>query len=307
MVQEEEEEHVYEGEYEGSDRVVLGVVSTVGDKDEKDDEGEGRNQTDEMNAVEEHRRRRRRRLGGRRRTMPRAPTAGRYDLDLDILEMIYGRSVRPHWTAQPQQVAWLARMHSWLLNGLAERVRAGFKPLPPKTIIQTNAGPVWPEDCLCQPRRASARRPPHCRGAAAVTSSQRALPEERATPHERSDGTAVDGLSLGQAPELHHCRFAPQHGRRDRSAASTPHGARRGIQSASSITLREEESRLESAVVRAPAARAEVNVSRTVGLRPADHNQTHPWRPTRVSPWPVWPADPAGGASAPDLSIRPDR
>ena len=318
MVQEEEEEHVYEGEYEGSDRVVLGVVSTVGDKDEKDDEGEGGNQTDEMNAVEEvgvvaaapppatARR------GRRRTTAASANRFGRYDLDLDIREMIYGHlepcdltgllSLSKSWHGVR------ARMHSWLCKrflGLDERVRAGFKPLPPKTIIQTNAGPVWPEDCLCQPRRtignvdAALASLPQL--AAAVTTLQRALSLKSVRLHMKEltgRRYSFRGLSLGQESALSCITVGDVHQLakwwtgeidlgRHRNSLVMLEGSR-GIQmrhlDAPLITyLREEESRLEYSlpVVRAHWCCGSRSAPRwtqpTVGsLRPADHNQTHP-------------------------------
>ena len=310
-VQEEEEEYVYEGEYEGSDRVVLGV-STV------DDDGNGEDETDEMNPAEEvgvaaatplpatARR------GRRRTTAASANRFGRYDLDLDILEMIYGHlepcdltgllSLSKSWHGVR------ARMHSWLCKrflGLDERVRAGFKPLPPKTIIQTNAGPVWPEDCLCQPRRtignvdAALASLPQL--AAAVTTLQRALSLKSVRLHMKEltgKRYSFRGLSLGQESALSCITVGDVHQLakwwtgeidlgRHRNSLVMLEGSR-GIQmrhlDAPLITyLREEESRLEYSlpVVRAHWCCGSRSAPRwtqpTVGsLRPADHNQTHP-------------------------------
>ena len=108
-------------------------------------------------------------------------------------------------------------MHSWLRKKYIEldkRVRAGFTPLPPKTIMQTSEGSLWPHDCSCQPRNtieprydgnvdpAFASLP---RLGAAVTTLQRALSlktirilVKAATGHYNT----FRGLSLGRESAL---------------------------------------------------------------------------------------------------------
>jgi hypothetical protein len=212
-VQEEEEEYVYEGEYEGSDRVVLGVSSV-------DDDGNGEDETDEMNPAEEvgvaaaapppatARR------GRRRTTAASVKLFGRYDLNLDILEMIFELlEPRDLTTLLCLSKLWYGKrddMHSWLLKqfrGLDERVRAGFKPLPPPSVLQTFAGPVCLDGCSCRPRfsnvdPALASLP---RLAAAVTTLQRALSTKSVRLHLKGLNArrySFQGLSLGQESAL---------------------------------------------------------------------------------------------------------
>ena len=103
------------------------------------------------------------RRGRRRTTAARANRFGRnelpIDLPIDILEVIFELlEPRDLTTLLRVSKSWYgmrADMHSWLRKKFIEldkRVRARFKPLPPKTIMQTPDGPLWPHDCSCQPR-----------------------------------------------------------------------------------------------------------------------------------------------------------
>ena len=157
---------------------------------------------------------------GRRRTTASAVSAnlfGRHHFDLDTVEVIFEHlEPRVLTTLLRLSKSWYAvraRMHISLRKqflGLDKRVRAGFKPLPPPSIIQTYAGPVWPDECLCQSRctirgnvdPTSASLP---QLAAAVTTLQRALSMKSVQLHIRTltgRRYSFQALSLGQESAL---------------------------------------------------------------------------------------------------------
>ncbi len=157
---------------------------------------------------------------GRRRTTASAVSAnlfGRHHFDLDTVEVIFEHlEPRVLTTLLRLSKSWYAvraRMHISLRKqflGLDKRVRAGFKPLPPPSIIQTYSGPVWPDECSCQSRctirgnvdPTSASLP---QLAAAVTTLQRALSMKSVQLHIRTltgRRYSFQALSLGQESAL---------------------------------------------------------------------------------------------------------
>ena len=157
---------------------------------------------------------------GRRRTTASAVSAnlfGRHQFDLDTVEVIFEHlEPRVLTTLLRLSKSWYAvraRMHISLRKQflrLDKRVRAGFKPLPPPSIIQTYAGPVWPDECSCRSRctirgnvdPTSASLP---QLAAAVTTLQRALSMKSVQLHIRTltgRRYSFQALSLGQESAL---------------------------------------------------------------------------------------------------------